>query len=254
MNGVAAKLDRAVEHLAQLEEYLLSGASFDPVAEEVITDRSSCSYLVTVRQQTPPLRVAAVFGDILHNLRSALDYLARDLVIANGLKPIDRIGGTTFPVRDTRPANPIDIQPGISPTAREILSSLQPYSLGTEFLASPLRRLHALENADKHRLLHIAIWAGAGRLAFGPSDSELVLDNSTARYSVDLQQASPQRVTVAPRDLHDSARAGGSWMWQMVLAEPTQDRNSNMIGTARMLVHHVTEVVVPAFAECLASH
>ncbi len=253
MNGVAAKLDRAIEHLGELEAYLHSGGLFDPVVEKVVTEASSCSYLVTVRQQTPPLRVAAVFGDILHNLRSALDYLARDLVLANGGTPIDKTGGTTFPVRDARPAELIDIRPGISLAARGILSELQPFSLGARFQTSSLWQLQELENADKHRLLHIVVWSGGGRLAFGPAASELVVGEATRLYAVELRDSSPQRVKVDPRDLYDPARAGGSWMWQLVLSESLHDQNTNLIGIARKLIHHVAQVIVPAFADLLQS-
>src|ERR1700674_2502810 len=42
-------------------------------------------------------------GDILQNLRSALDYLAHALVVANGGKPTN---GTMFPISDAGPGSP----------------------------------------------------------------------------------------------------------------------------------------------------
>jgi hypothetical protein len=46
----------------------------------------------------PPLEMAVLRGDLVHNLRSALDHLANTLVVANGGVPKEGQGGTQFPI------------------------------------------------------------------------------------------------------------------------------------------------------------
>jgi hypothetical protein len=105
---------------------------------------------------------ALMIGDAVHNLRSALDHLAWQLVIANG-------GGhaitTQFPIHasDTRKnpytgqieARPCEVAGGIHPDALDIIKRVQPYNGGDE--GDKLWRIHELDVIDKHRYLILSV-------------------------------------------------------------------------------------------------
>lgn len=110
----------------------------------------------------PPALLSVIVGDILHNLRSALDHLAWQLVQFAGAKPGFH---TKFPIHDTEKSwvreiehrrrsgdRPSPLQ-GVDPTHRvwTFIEGIQPYHGGE--CADALTNLRALSNADKHRAL-----------------------------------------------------------------------------------------------------
>lgn len=117
-----------------------------------------------VLKEVPP-RLLAILGDLLHNLRGALDYTAVALVAANG----GDISRAAFPIylseedfiRDIRcrgkrrSPGPLD---GIPIESKEgtFIESLQPYKRGDAMHADPLYSLVVLSNRDKHRMLNPA--------------------------------------------------------------------------------------------------
>jgi hypothetical protein len=97
---------------------------------------------------------------MLHDLRSALEHLAWQLVIANGNQPIEQ--ESKFPVLKVRPtANKQGVHPlpeipgGAGPNARALLDDSQPYQFGAEYALHPLWQLDALWKIDKHR--HVTV-------------------------------------------------------------------------------------------------
>jgi hypothetical protein len=117
---------------------------------------------IAVEPEPLPASLPLIFGDSIHNLRSALDHLAWALVLANGGSPDE---STYFPVRRTAPDRPK--QPskpwslgralvpggGVTEQAAQLLDELQPYSHTAE--GQQLARLHSLDIWDKHRRLAV---------------------------------------------------------------------------------------------------
>lgn len=103
---------------------------------------------VRVRAQ-PPLRWATIVGDVVHNLRSALDLLACQLVLVNGGTDITR---TEFPIWDgpqkfeSKGLRKVE---GASQSAVDLIKAIKPYQGGND----ALYRVAKLDNVDKHRLL-----------------------------------------------------------------------------------------------------
>ena len=106
----------------------------------------------------------AKLGDCLHNLRSALDHLAYNLVRVSGPNPDNQV---TFPVCPNEfridkctgaeePALKIAVRPDI----REWIDSVQPYK-GTD-TGRRLLTLHDLDVIDKHRSQLVAVFAATG--------------------------------------------------------------------------------------------
>src|SRR5262245_10313641 len=81
--GVVEKLRNADDHLQRLEAatllYLNSGSNGAVVPQRDISNPTRGRMVFKVVRQ-PPLKLAAIAGDVVHNLRSALDYFVEELV------------------------------------------------------------------------------------------------------------------------------------------------------------------------------
>jgi hypothetical protein len=194
LRGVALKLDRADAHLAELGDAIektlnASGehftCKFDP----------KTGYHVYRAHGLPAIgpEWSVVIGELLYDLRSALDHLAWQLVLLDGGTPGEQ---TQFPVLES-PFNKkgqlvaVQLKPPVEdPKILAALDKAQPYK-GPEgeparFDINPLWQLHRLNIIDKHRLLLVVVcvlnpdemyWAGDPampvpklKIATGPLD------------------------------------------------------------------------------------
>ena len=93
---IFTKIERAKKHIADLHlacEAFFSSRPYD-IRVETNPDKLERSYhLVSIREV--PDEIISICGDALHNLRSALDHLAFQLVLVAGNKPTRR---TCFPI------------------------------------------------------------------------------------------------------------------------------------------------------------
>ena len=129
LEGVFAKLDRAREHFDSLERGLRD-------YEEVSTTKLSLDIDEAARRArimwhcdpAPPLRLAILAGDCVHNARSALDNLICALVHRH--KVSDSCGGRAFPICDERSQYDSRIGKelnGVPKLALSIIADLQPW-------------------------------------------------------------------------------------------------------------------------------
>ena len=160
---LTAKAQWAKKHIEKLEAVLGRFPSVSDRAnnlirfEDDLNKRERTYYIVQV--PTVPPDVPLIVGDILHNLRSALDHLACHLVTIGGGKVT---GQTCFPIAkgtseymSSKFRGKIE---GARKEAIEAIDSFQPYK-GGNFL---LWELHELNKLDKHRLLLTACSAHRG--------------------------------------------------------------------------------------------
>jgi hypothetical protein len=148
--GVRIKLERARRHAEELDrashEYLQSDPFTIVEAEEVFT--SDLVSLAMIKRQVPP-ELGAIIGDVVHNLRCALDHLAWQLVLANGHAPHKKTG---FPYaengREFRKEADFRLR-GASATAIDLVKKMQVQPNGD----ADLWRVCRLDVEDKHRLL-----------------------------------------------------------------------------------------------------
>lgn len=151
---VRTKLERAKKHLHDLtvllscfkDEYREVSAGFRDPATGFIRGPYS-------RHRLPvfPSDGITAAGDIVHNLRSALDHLAYQLVLVGspGIEPSRRI---EFPIAKdlaTYKAEKARKVEGMRADAIAAIDSLKPYKDGNPHLW----RIHELDNIDKHRTL-----------------------------------------------------------------------------------------------------
>jgi len=166
------KLDRAQKHLDEFEGLIgpLLQRCVNPVSKgwETYDQQPAFVYRVRFSNPDPDERLSVIAGDIMHNVRSALDHS----VVA--LAPHGREFNAAFPIftcdiqaRDEttgRYLHPADRKKwerrvrGLPEKAVTLLDFLQPYNgaeRGEDPNDSPLALLNVFQNADKHRELSV---------------------------------------------------------------------------------------------------
>jgi hypothetical protein len=151
LREIRLKIERAKQHVCDLEESIRAFRAGDPygLMAEHNAKTGEIIYKVQIRRQIPD-DMPLIIGDAVHNLRSALDYLACQLAEAAG-GVIDK---QAFPIFETAAEyKPKQSQiKGIAPAAISRIEAVQPYHSGYEALWA----LQELDNRDKHRLLIVA--------------------------------------------------------------------------------------------------
>jgi len=148
--SIRAKIERAGEHINELEAEVQLFLKANPYIVGTKRDeqtRRPIYYLVIVRET--PTRMSTITGDVIHNLRSALDHLADHLVRVAGGTPSNQTG---FPIsRDAAKykAEQCRKTKGMGPDAIKEIDKIKPYGGGNNTLWG----LHQLDIVDKHRLL-----------------------------------------------------------------------------------------------------
>lgn len=146
--SVRRKLERAGEHIRHLEHAVAAFISTRPY--DIGTKRDPATrrltYIVRSVRETPP-ELSQLAGDAFHNLRSALDHLANQLVFAAGDVPDEH---TAFPIYNTKESHESMSHgrvAGMRADAVRAIDALMPYRGGND----GLWKLHRLDIIDKHR-------------------------------------------------------------------------------------------------------
>lgn len=207
----AAKVARAFEHLAVLEreipESVMDRGPYAIRFSAVDPGTGWCSMsLVPESAARPYLSVA--FGDVVHNLRCALDYIVTALADASGVPittqhqfPIyasrQQYSQKVGTVREARQRGPLGgLVHGLA-----LMEQLQPYRLEPEPRTDPLWHVHRFSNADKHREVagFLGIPAGSVQIAY----EGIVAETEAGR---DLQLVTRPRVRHLPYPLRSTSR------------------------------------------------
>jgi hypothetical protein len=161
--AITDKLDRADEHFEVVKKQVCAYFESDVCRCRGEYDPSAHGH--SVEQQVggfPDIRLATVVGEMVHDLRSALDQLAWRLVKEDGGTPND---GTYFPILKDPPTNnqgvrvPLYVSGGVSADARALIEQSQPWwpelipPINSAY--NPLWVLHRMSIIDKHH--HIPI-------------------------------------------------------------------------------------------------
>lgn len=181
--GIWAKTERADKHIEDVEIAVRDFLATKPYSFGAKGDNRTgkCTFYVT-RVADVPLPLIGTVGDALHNLRSALDHLAYQLVIANGEKPRKL---TSFPICKTveryQTTGLRQIE-GMRQNAKDAIEAVQPYRGADP--ADTLWCLHQLDIVDKHRVL---VTAGSRFSAHSltPSQREKIIKRFHSSYPAD---------------------------------------------------------------------
>ena len=155
------KIDRAHKHLEDLKAEIHKWVQSDNCSSVLNQDSADPKKFVLFAnaRRVPEQPFSLLIGDVVQNLRSALDHLVFAIsdCHAGGLTE-DQKTIPQFPICDTvkdfnkNGKRRIKL---LNPAAQEIIEQLQPYNRKGGMMKPCLARLAELSNADKHRLIHL---------------------------------------------------------------------------------------------------
>jgi hypothetical protein len=147
--GPRLKVERADRHIADVNSVVRKFLEREPYTAIVEQEKGCPDALVLRAKEKLPNRLAAIVGDAVHNLRTALDYLAVDLVALNS----QSTKGVYFPFCESADGLEAMIKERHVDRASEKVVNeirlLKPYRGGND----ALRAIHDLDIIDKHKLL-----------------------------------------------------------------------------------------------------
>jgi hypothetical protein len=254
LDGPKLKLERAKKHLKDLETASERFFKTDPY-EVRIQDNPQTGKREhkVVRAADVPDELSIIAGDVIHNLRSALDHLIWQLVLVNGGKPDEM--KTEFPVwwskANFESGGPGNAK-GVSKEALDILYALKPYKGGND----SLWLLHKLDIVDKYRLV----------LAVAAAHQSVILDMDTAirkhieftrpeEIEAALRPVEPIEINVADRetvkvgtvllvtDPGSESQNNAEFKIQIALNEPEVRQGEPLVPTLHELSRFVGETL-----------
>jgi hypothetical protein len=163
LDSVRQKVYRAVEHFKELDVAFQKYFQTNPAKVVRQPEGAPDQYIGKVEAKGPiPARLPLMVGDCLQNLRSSLDYLVWELVIAAKNTPgKDHM----FPICRSYDSFKSQLGrgrlAGVHQDAATEIESLQPYHLGNDFAKSIFWVVDEFSNINKHRRLVLTILRGA---------------------------------------------------------------------------------------------
>jgi hypothetical protein len=170
--GIREKLHRAESHLNDLDVEMSAFTDGMPYPlGDPKPNADHTVWVIPLKLRRPlPLLWGVVLGEVVHDLRSALDHTIFQLTLDYMGSELQRTG---FPISDKpgnwdqrggskTPDNPLGFAQvsamyqlrGVGKGVVDYVRRLQPYTLPNKPQLSAMWALHLLWNQDKHRLLH----------------------------------------------------------------------------------------------------
>ena len=193
LDGVGAKVMRSEANYQSLNKDAASWLSARAGGHVVTAvkrvddpELGDISFFAENVPETPAWRWGTILGDVIHNLRSALDHLAFALADVNAPdRGDDRI--TLFPI--TQDKTDFDSKRRrlkfVSDRHVEMIEREQPWQRNDPSTVAdhPLSLLEELDNADKHRVLRV-VALGFDLWSYHPVEGLLALTNATITHHV----------------------------------------------------------------------
>ncbi len=165
LNGARKKVVRAEEHLRALNdvvESFIKRKSYRPIEDRDPKTGTQRRYAVLTEQ--PPPEIPLVIGDVVHNLRSALDHGIFEVASRHASRPLThrQEEGLSFPIFSN--AAKFNRSSGVKRTMELLPTNVQEFIKGQQPYNTPpssrrarvndlLCVLQTMWNADKHRSL-----------------------------------------------------------------------------------------------------
>jgi hypothetical protein len=156
------KVIRATDHLSTFKAEYDAFAGSEPYRVTADFEPEAGCYIARLHVVREPLRLSVIIGDIAHNLRSALDFIAWQLALAHvGRRKAERNRrDISFPIvrtdEDFRSHATVAF---FSDDAKAVLERFQPYHRWNPPEPDLLFQLREISNTDKHRALHASFTA-----------------------------------------------------------------------------------------------
>lgn len=262
LDSASLKVIRAAKHLDAIKR-VIAGITSKAGSHEIIknTDgKETVKFLVD-----PPPDITILAGEIVYQLRSALDHLAFDLVKLNS-------GGITLPAGwerrcdfplwvaipdkqikrgHTSPPLPYNCftksLPGISKTAFTFIESVQPYHT-EERVHEAMRLIAQLSNVDRHRHLNVTLPRVAVRQTIKlTGDREFSMTRGGFKDGAEIETPSAAKAD----DIVDVQRSFAEYV---TFDEPTVGAGPDTLEVQHILefcLEQVQRVIIPAFIRLL---
>jgi hypothetical protein len=259
--SVRAKLERAVDHFNDLGSAITIHGAKDadnPISSEF--DPHGRSFKLPHNPNPHLTNWALIVGDIIHNLRCALDHLVLQLALVNGTPLAEASEVTFFPICLDGPSfrsSVREFKRCISKEALTALKTVQPYyaskvrNLPVE--ASVLLIISKLDNIDKHRMLvvveegytisDVTIRTKDGMVAKPPikPDIWMPMKDSAELCSVDFSAVQFEGQDEMSMDVHSSV--------DVFLNEPGLALEAMRLRTILPLCIRYVETIVNSFGQ-----
>ena len=177
-----------------------------------------------------PSDISLLLGDAIHNLRTALDHLACELVRSTGISDPK----VYFPIcktEDIYEAESDGKTKGMPPEAKKLIDRLCPYG-GKNHL---LWGLHQLDIIDKHRLvLSTTIKTGGG---------SVTLDKQARDYSFAFSPALKAGDVIGDLEGNHESDKQMSVTPDIAFGEPEEFAGDGLFPTLTILAMHIGEIV-----------
>jgi hypothetical protein len=223
---IRVKIKRAKKHLAELEE---AAETYRDSYTHISIDKSGFAQGEPNLRKLPTIHfeMLAIAGDVLQNLRSALDHVMFNLaLVANPNASEATLRRITFPIgksaADYKSHSRARIKGMIRAHAMQFIDGLKPYKSGNELLW----KLHETNNIDKHRKL---ITVG----------TEILCDGEGFFGQYLLKEDNPSFATVDISEVDKNTRVTG---FKSLMNLQTAKREA-LIPTLREMVDFVEDLV-----------
>jgi hypothetical protein len=161
LRGIRLKIQRANTHIREVKGLIDAYLAPDPYETFTEINPVKRSQLIKIRTtEQPPLMIAIISGEILYDLRSALDHLITAIATRRGIVVIERTG---FPIERTRKEfertlHQRKVEQRL-PDLADALKRFEPYEGGSGNL---LWWLHWLNGMEKHKVVLTVAGANVG--------------------------------------------------------------------------------------------
>src|SRR5713101_158737 len=177
LDGCRAKIHRARFHIGELGEMVRAFVEHSPYNVHLAVDEAANEVVFTAVANPlfspTSITLTLIAGEVAHQLRSALDHLVWQLVIANTGQPPQ---GTRsqFPIFKTEAGydqRAADMIEGVSANAATRIRAAQPFHAGAHAERVLTWVVHELNNTDKHRIIPLTTtYSFVGRLLMVKAD------------------------------------------------------------------------------------
>ena len=218
------KVERAKKYILDLEAAIAAFRKTEPYTVGTKRDPQTRKLVYYMTRVDPvPLDIAAISGDVVHNLRGALDYLHQHLFMIGT--------GTSAPSKDVafyidgdpnpnhyKTSAPAKVQ-GLRQDAIDALRRIEPHKGGT---GHNLWILSELNNIDKHRAL-VMVGSAYRSMSFWPiAQRSMATIPGAVAIPDEVARVMHEALFIRPADALCPLKAGDELFIDAVDAEPNQ--------------------------------
>lgn len=154
-NEHSADLNREIQTFYATKPYEIV-TEFDPNPAHPLPNVTNGVHILRAKARSEiPSKIPLVAGELLQGLRSALDYIAWQLALAQSESPPPTTAFPIFARKKLYLRDRLRFIDGIHPAVHPVFEAVQPYHAGDKATEQPLWVLHRLANDDKHKIPHV---------------------------------------------------------------------------------------------------